>query len=278
MAALHKFNKEKKSLRVKSSTLYRILKKCYTFKNYLFLCNKKFELKKKITIPLINKNKKGIIIELKNEEKEICFTHLFKKFSHFYKFRHSKKDEQEYSYCKIDKCKLFQLLKFKISGKIKIKSINFSSKSESRNYKFHENKSISIGEDKNQSISTKESTMMTLSKADKLIDFAFSKKNFCNYYPEKNEMRDKADKKICHFPLECFHDVNYEHNRIGNKDFLTLKESSVYNSNNDSYKKIEIKDHIFLNHLCNKKVSNKTIINSTTTRCRHKNITFVYYK
>ena len=120
--------------------------------------------------------------------------------------------------------------------------------------------------------------MITLSKVDKLIDFAFSKKNFCNYYPEKNEMRDKADKKICHFPIECFLDVNYEHNRIGNKDFLFLKESSVYNSNNDSYKKIDIKDHIFLNHLCNKKVSNKTIINSTTTRCRHKNITFVYYK
>ncbi len=91
-------------------------------------------------------------------------------------------------------------------------------------------------------------------------------------------MKEKADKKICHFPIECFHDVNYEHNQIGKKDFLILKESSVYNSNNDSYKKIDIKDHIFLNHLCNKKINNKTIINSTTIRCRHKNVTFVYYK
>ena len=278
MAALHKFNKEKKSLRVKSYTLYRILKKCYTFKNYLFLGDKKFESKKKIILPLINKNKKEIIIGLKNEGKEICLTHLFRKFGHFCKFRRTKKEGQEYSNCKIDKCKLFQLFKFKISGKVKIKSIKFYSKNKSRKYKYHENKSISIGEDKNQSISTKESTMITLPKVDKLIDFAFSKKNFCNYYPEKNEMRDKADKKICHFPIECFLDVNYDHNRIGNKDFLILKERSVYNSNNDSYKKIDIKDHIFLNHLYHKNVNNNTIINTSTIRYRHKNVTFVYYK
>ena len=89
-------------------------------------------------------------------------------------------------------------------------------------------------------------------------------------------MREKADKKISHFPTECFYDVNYEHNRIGKKDFLILKESSVYNSNNDSYKKIDIKDHIFLNHLCHKNVNN-TIINSSTIRYRHKNVTFIYY-
>ena len=276
MAALHKFNKKKISLRVKSSTLYRIIKKCYTYKIPLFLYDKKFESRNTISLPLINANKKEIIIELKSEEKEIQITHLIRRFGRF--FLPIGKEEQENIFFKLDKCKLFQLLKFKISGKIKIKSIKFYSKNKSRNYKYHENKSISIGEDKNQSISTKESTMITLSKVDKLIDFAFSKKNFCNYYPEKNEMRDKADKKICHFPLECFHDVNYEHNRIGNKDFLFLKESSVYNSNNDSYKKIEIKDHIFLNHLYHKNVSKKTIINTSTIRYRHKNVTFVYYK
>ena len=119
--------------------------------------------------------------------------------------------------------------------------------------------------------------MITSSKTSELIDFTYSKKNYCNYYPNKNEMRDRVDKILYHFPIECYHDVNSEHNQIGNKDFLLLKENSIYNSSNDSYKKISIKDHIFLNHLCLKNVNN-TIVNSSIIRFRHKNVTFVYYK
>ena len=277
MAASHKSKKEKISFRIKPSTLYRILKKWYIFKNSLFLYNKKFESKKTLSFSFINKNKKEIIIEIKNKEKEMCFTHLILKFGHFCIFWHTKKGKQDYAYFKLNKDKLFQLLKFKMSGTIQIKSIRLYSRNSSKNYKYHEKKYIGLGEDKNKSLNTKETTRITFSKANKIIDFAFAKKNYCNYYPDKNDMKDKADKKICHFPIECFHDVNYEHNRIGNKDYLILKKSSFYNSNNDSYKKIDIKDHIFLNHLCHKNINN-TIINASTIRYRHKNVTFVYYK
>ena len=276
MAALHKSNKEKISLRVKSSTLYRILKKCYTYKNRPFLYDKNVESKKKLSLTLINKSKKEIIIELKTQEKETVLTHFFRRFGHFCKFVLTKKEEQEYAYFKLDKYKLFNFLKFKINGKIKIKPICLYSKDKSKKYKNQEKKIINIEGDRNQSINTKDTTLTILNRT-KLIDFSFSKKNYCNYYPNKNEMRERADKLLCHFPTECFHDVNHEHNRIGNKDFLVLKESSVYNSNNDSYKNIDIKDHIFLNHLYQKNVNN-TIINSSTIRYRHKNVTFIYYK
>ena len=277
MAASHKSNKEKISLRVKSSAFYRILKKCYLYKNGPFLYDKNFESKKKLSLPLINRSKKEIIIEFKTEEKEIVLTHFFRRFGHFCKLVLTKKEKQECTYFKLDKYKLFNFLRLKINGKIKIKPISLYSKDKSKKYKNQEKKIINIEEDGNQSINTKDTTLATLNKTNKLIDFSFSKKNYCNYYPNKNEMRDRADKLLCHFPTECFHDVNHEHNRIGNKDFLVLKESSVYNSNNDSYKKIDIKDHIFLNHLCQKNVNN-TIINSSTIRYRHKNVTFVYYK
>ena len=264
-------------MRVKSSAFYRILKKCYLYKNGPFLYDKNFESKKKLSLPLINRSKKEIIIELKTEEKEIVLTHFFRRFGHFCKLVLTKKEKQECTYFKLDKYKLFNFLRLKINGKIKIKPISLYSKDKSKKYKNQEKKIINIEEDGNQSINTKDTTLATLNKTNKLIDFSFSKKNYCNYYPNKNEMRDRADKLLCHFPTECFHDVNHEHNRIGNKDFLVLKESSVYNSNNDSYKKIDIKDHIFLNHLCQKNVNN-TIINSSTIRYRHKNVTFVYYK
>ena len=162
MAALHKFNKEKISLRVKSSTLYRIIKKCYTYKIPLFLYDKNFESKNTISLPLINVNKKEIIVELKTEEKEIRITHLIRRFGRFFKFLPTGKEEQKYIYFKLEKCKLFQLLKFKIRGKFKIKSIKLFSKNKSKNYK---NQRKKIEEDENKSQNTKETTMTTLSQS-----------------------------------------------------------------------------------------------------------------
>lgn len=109
------------------------------------------------------------------------------------------------------------------------------------------------------------------------IDFSFSKKNYCNYIPKIYEMKEMADKKPCHFPIECYLGENINHNEIGNKEFLDIKEKNIFNSNNDSYKSIDRKDHLLLNHLCIKK-NNKKIINSFTIKYRHKNITFLYFK
>ena len=111
----------------------------------------------------------------------------------------------------------------------------------------------------------------------KIIDFEYSKNYYCNYIPNKIEMREMADKKPCHLPIECFHGENITHNEIGDKEFLDLKEENIFNSNNDSYKIIEKKDHILLNHLCIKNL-NKKFINSFTIKYRHKNTTFLYYK
>ena len=113
------------------------------------------------------------------------------------------------------------------------------------------------------------------------IDFSFSKKNYCNYYPKKNEMREFTDKKPFHFPTECYHGVNETQNKIGNKNHLFLKENEIY-SGNYSYKNIERKDHVLLNHLCQRKNKNynknDSFINSVTIKYRHKNTTFLYYK
>ena len=92
-------------------------------------------------------------------------------------------------------------------------------------------------------------------------------------------MKEKADKKPCHFPTECFHGVNLFHKEIGSKEYLLLDKNDVFNSNNDSYKIIDKKDHILLNHLVKKKHLNKdNIINSVVIKYRHKNTTFIYYK
>ena len=178
MAALHKSNKEKISLRVKSSTLYRILKKCYTYKNRPFLYDKNVESKKKLSLTLINKSKKEIIIELKTQEKETVLTHFFRRFGHFCKFVLTKKEEQEYAYFKLDKYKLFNFLKFKINGKIKIKPICLYSKDKSKKYKNQEKKIKTVEKDENKTISTKDTIMATLNKTNRLIDFPFSKKIF----------------------------------------------------------------------------------------------------
>ena len=149
------------------------------------------------------------------------------------------------------------------------------------NYKkTKKNKALNANEQNgNASSSTKDSSFTTEIKNIKIanIDFAFSLKNYCNYIPKKEEMKKQPSKRPCNFPTECFHGKNQFHNDIGNKGFLNIDENNFFNSNNDSYKIIERKDHILLNHLCNKNVNKKTIT-SLTIKYRNKNTTFLYFK
>ena len=90
-------------------------------------------------------------------------------------------------------------------------------------------------------------------------------------------MKQQPSKIPCNFPTECFHGENKFHNDIGNKDYLNLEKNSYFNMNSDSYKIIEKKDHILLNHFCIKNV-NKQTINSLIIKYRNKNTTFLYFK
>ena len=150
------------------------------------------------------------------------------------------------------------------------------------NIKIKENKN-SNADTGNASSSTKDSSFITENKIKKNnsinvnIDFAFSIKNYCNYIPKKEEMKQQPSKIPCNFPTECFHGENKFHNDIGNKDYLNLEKNSYFNMNSDSYKIIEKKDHILLNHFCIKNV-NKQTINSLIIKYRNKNTTFLYFK
>ena len=178
-----------------------------------------------------------------------------------------------------DYLKVFKKLKFKSEGNIKVNSVYLLSKKITMN----KNESSWKANRKKISISTKESSFFTNESTNKInIDFSFSKKNYCNYYPKLNEMEIIANKIPCYFPIECFHGVNEYHKEIGSKEFLILDKNNVFNisSNNESYKIIDKKDHIFLNHLIKKKskINNNNVINSVSIRFRHKNTTFIYYK
>ena len=136
-----------------------------------------------------------------------------------------------------------------------------------------------ITDNENPSASTKDSSFSSIKlvNENEKINFQFSKKFYCNYYPKKPELREFPDKKPIHFPSECFHGVNYFHNEIGKKEFLNLTNNSIYNNNIDEYKIIDRKDHLLLNHLCHQNKKQK-IINSITVKYRHKNTTFLYYR
>ena len=224
---------------------------------------------------MANRNKEDIIIELKKEEKEINLTHLIRTFGYLSKCFPNKKEGKEYIYFKSDINKLFQLLKIKVNGKLKINYIYLYSKNSSKDFKNKEKKNSYL-EDKNKTTNSIDSTKASFSKEDKSINFDFSKKNYCHYYPKRSEMKERVDKKPCHFPIECFYGVNQHHNEIGNKEYLNLNENNIFNCNNDSYKIIHKSEHLLLNHLCQKNV-NKNVIHSFTFRYRHKNSTFLYY-
>ena len=107
----------------------------------------------------------------------------------------------------------------------------------------------------------------------KFIDYSFSKKNYCNYFPKKIEMNFKPCAKPSLFPNETFLGINKFKNEIGSKEYLELKDK-IFCCENDSYKIIEKQDHSLLGHFLQK--DNK--INSIVIRYRHKNSTFIYYK
>ena len=276
MTSSHKKNNTKQTSRVNSSTSQKILPKSKSKKKTIFYSwkySEKNELSKRRLISLILDKQKNYIIEWNEGEKEIYITGSFHKYNKL----NSSYNEKIYKYFRLNSNLINSLngIKFNAKGKMKISSIYIIKNS---NCKVIKNKEYSQKIFSDNNSSTKESSLISMTKKnDTFIDFAFSKKNFCNYIPKKDEMRNSADKKPCHFPIECFHGINKIHNEIGNKEYLTLKNKSVFNSNNDSYKNIDRKEHFLLNHLCQKYVDKK-LINSFTIKYRHKNATFVYYK
>ena len=289
MTASHRPYIAKKKLRVKSSTLYRIIKKIYSIKKPpLFLSIKKIESYKNISFLFIKRNKKEIIIKLKKEEKEINLSYLIRTLGSLIKFFKNKKEGKKHIYLKLDINKLFQFLKIKVNGNIRTKSNYLYSKNDSKkctNNKQPKKSNNPNIEDKNDTLSIKDSTTSSFSKTSKPINFAFSRRHYnfafsrrhyCNYYPKRGEMKERVGKVPYFFPIQCFHGINQRQNEIGNKLYLSLKDDNIFNSNNDSYKSIDKKNHLLLNHICQKNVDIK-IINSFTFRYRNKNSTFVYY-
>ena len=277
MISSHKKNNTKQSSRVDSSSSQNNILKSNS-DNITISCSwkksKKLELSKLRFMPLIIDKQKKLIIEWKEGEKEIYIEGGFYKNNKFNLFKNNVKI---YNYFRFNSNLINSLNRkqFKAEGKMKISSIYFINNSNSKT-----NKKEKIYSNIFSNYITKESSLIVIPKYqiknNKIIDFIFSKKNYCNYIPKKDELSYTTIKKPCHFPIEIFHGINQIYNEIGNKEYLTLTNKSVFNSNNDSYKNIDKKEHFLLNHLCQKNIYNK-IINSFTVKYRHKNATFVYY-
>ena len=254
--------------------------------------SKELKIKKYHSLSSILKKKEKIKIIWTEGGKEILLTGTFCNWNKFYLMKKNQNDEK--FFCILDLPKGFHQFKFKVDGQWKNSSIypkinnhgninnyidNTSSNKENTNESTIESSSIStknkniFNHINNKNIIKNEKNIKKIN-----IDFSYSKKNYCNYYPKINEMKDSTDKKPYYFQTECYLGVNQIQNKIGNKDDLYLKEDEIY-SGNYSYKNIERKDHILLNHLCNiKKDKNNNIVNSIIFRYRHKNTTFLYYK
>ena len=255
--------------------LYRKNRKKNTKENMFLIPDRKriekIESRKLLFHPLIYKNNLIFEIEWEKGEKEIYLTGSFGRVNKNFVY---KKSQKRYTYSKLDINKQFRKLKFKVNGNIKISSIyaisnsKINSKKEENLSLYHNNETLSV--------STKDSSsdFLQTNVNNQNVDILYAKKNYCNYFPKKNEMREKAEKIPFHFPKEFYQEVNKFHNEIGEKEFLNLKETNIFNSNNDSYKAIDKKDHLLLNHFTH----NKNKIFSLTIRYRHKNTTFVYYK
>ena len=129
-------------------------------------------------------------------------------------------------------------------------------------------------EDKLTDMKTKDSlSLLKSKKRENLSNFSFSKKNYCNYFPKKKEMNNKPCQKPSSFPIETFLGTNENHNKIGNKEYINLKEN-IFCSENDSYKIINRKEHELLNHFFQKNYK----INAINFRYRQKYATLIYYK
>ena len=147
------------------------------------------------------------------------------------------------------------------------------------------NKNKNINKDKNvnkcrnsEDILTDMKTRDSLSllkskKRENFLNFSFSKKNYCNFLPSKKEMNNKPCQKPSSFPIETFLGINENHRKIGNEEYINLKEN-IFCSDNDSYKIINTKEHELLNHFFQKNYK----INAINFRYRHKYATLIYYK
>ena len=280
MTSLFKLNCTKSSLSLKKMKPFFLQKNSIASSS-----SKELKIKKCHSLSSIFKKKEKIKIIWTEGGKEILLTGTFCNWNKFYLMKKNQKDKNFYFI--LDLPKSFHQFKFKVDGQWKNSSIypkinnhgninnyidNTSSNKENTNESTVESSSISTN------------NINILSHMDNKnirkinIDFSYSKKNYCNYYPKINEMKDSTDKKPYYFQTECYLGVNQIQNKIGNKDDLYLKEDEIY-SGNYSYKNIERKDHILLNHLCNiKKNKNGNIVNSIIFRYRQKNATFLYYK
>ena len=239
--------------------------------------NKKFDSSKLLPHSLIKKSLKKIIIEWEEGEKQLYLTGSL---DHINKLFFSKIDSKEYFYSKLDYNFSYKKLKFKSKGNLKINSIYLiSNKTES----FKKEENIFLRKPKKKlTESTNDSSFESFlkdkqSKKNVINNLGFAKINYCNYIPKQSEMNEKFCKIPAFFPTECFNGINYFHYEIGDKKFLNLKEMNIHNNNNNSYKIIDKKDHLLLNHFCQKNI-NKNIISCLTIRYRHKNTTFLYYK
>ena len=279
MTSSRKYTQSKHNSSIKSTISKKKISKLLLNNKSLFNSQKKsnlFQLKKHHSLSLVIDTKKNLIIEWKEGEREIYIEGTIGKVNNQYLVKSNEK-----------KCNYFKLylnlsnsvhrLKFKSNGKIRIYSFYIRGKNN-----VNDKKIFSFEETNNQdeSRSTRDSSLISdlkgKNKINDVMNYAFSKKNYCNYFPTKEEMKKKPKNRPSHFPIECFHGINQKHNDIGNKEFLKLKDINFFNSNNDSYKSIDRKDHLIINHLCQKNVGKK-LVNTFIVRYRHKNATFVYY-
>ena len=224
--------------------------------------------------------------------KEVLLTGSFCNWNKFYTMEKDNKEGFFYYVLYLSKgCHQF---KFKVDGQWKNSSIYpiFNNQGNLNNY--YDNSSINYD---NLTISTVESSVasttlnnnkniiLTNDKNNNIIinnnknkiDFSYSKKNYCFYYPSKNDLREFPDKKPYYLQTETYHGINKIQQKIGNKNFLNLEDNNTF-SGNYSYKNIETKEHVLLNHLCERQKFKNSIIYSSTIRYRHKNFTFIYYK
>jgi hypothetical protein len=263
-----------------------ILNNSFSQKNISNISIKNKKDKKKRS-PSFNHNKKEKTKIIWSEGgNKIYLTGNFCQWNELYLMKKDNKDE--FFYYILDLPKGFHQFKFKVDGKWKISSIYPQYNVNKKVNNYLDNSYITYD---NISLSTRESSLLStmnnnnVNNINNIIninnyiktDFSYSKKNYCNYYPKKNEMKDYTDKKPNHFQTECYHGINQLQNIIGNKKFLYLVDDSIF-CGNDSYKDIEKKDHVLLNHYCNRQIKKDTFISSVSIRYRHKNVTFLYYR
>ena len=247
--------------------------------------------KKKCSFSYISKEKEKIKIIWSEGGKNILLTGAFCNWNNLYSMKKDSKDDCYYYILNLPKG--FYQFKFKVDGQWKNSTIypkynnhgtinNYLNTSSSNGYNSvstNESSTISspISNNKKNNNKIINNANINSINSNNNIDFSFSKKNYCNYYPKIKEMREYTDKKPTNFQIECYHGVNQIQNNIGTKKYLFLEDNDIF-SGDYSNKKIERKDHILLNHLCQKQKNKKTIINSVVFKYRHKNCTFLYYK